>query len=135
MRAGDGQPFNPIDFANYQINYYRHELLHIKQDPSEAEARLKGIARLVDDLKNAGWTVSAIRLPVGRRMQTVESDIPDAIAPERAFATIGIPFTDLNDRLDSYPTQDESHLSPEAAISIAPLLARLIGAKGEAASR
>jgi hypothetical protein len=115
-----------FDAASFQLDYYRKEYAGLAASLSTATQRLLMISDLVRRLEAAGWNVEMIRLPIGARMQQVERNIPEELSPERAASILHVRFIDLNpSNMGRFPTQDESHLTPQAAIAIAPLLADL----------
>ena len=71
------------------------------------------------------WQIVMIRLPVGTQMREVEDKLPEALKPARLAAELHLPFIDYNQdaRTRDFKTLDESHLTPDSARKIAPILA------------
>lgn len=107
------------DPARHQLDYYRTIIAGLKTE--NAARRLLEIKTLVDRIRQRGWTVSMIALPTGERMREVESAIPHDLGAASVARYLGLSLADFSAD-PRFPTQDESHLSPQGAIAIAPLL-------------
>jgi hypothetical protein len=115
----------PVDFRQLQIDYYKEIVEGIWSNTKRREERLSQFADVVRLARKIGWKVVMIRLPVGAEMRKIEATLP----PETTFSALAKAYSltaiDYNDdpRTLHIESTDQSHLSPDGAIAIAPVIA------------
>jgi hypothetical protein len=114
-----------VDPASFQLDYYRSIVPHMKVEMSSSLLRKAEIYSLVRQAHSMGWMVALVRLPVGAMMREVEAALPLELQPEILATEMGIPYVDYGATPDGQrlATQDESHLTPDSARTMAVILA------------
>ena len=119
--CGGGRPF---DKSLAQLDTYR-SIFSSRQFTSSAELRKRALIGKIRQLQADGWRVVMLRLPLGPRMRQVDESIAADLQGAVIAAELGVPFIDYvsDPRAAEVRTQDESHLTPDSALRLAPILA------------
>lgn len=120
--CNDGLPF---DKAQKQLDYYR-SILTSREFKGPATAQRKAtLFKKIRQLQADGWRIVMVRLPIGPRMRQIDESIATDLQGSAVAAELGVPFVDYLSSLAAADilTQDESHLTPDSARRIAPILA------------
>jgi len=116
----------PVDAPMFQLQYFAQFVKDVRHDASGAHQRRREFIDVIDRARRSSWSVVLVRFPIGARMRGVEAELPAELQPSALASALGVPFIDYNtdQRTLNLPTVDESHLSPDGARALAPLLAQ-----------
>ena len=120
--CNDGLPF---DKAKKQLDYYRSILTSGEfKGPATAQRKVS-LLKKIRQLQADGWRVVIVRLPLGPRMRQIDESIATNLRGAIVADELGVPFIDYptSPAAADFITQDESHLTPDSARRIAPILA------------
>jgi len=115
----------PVDAAAYELAFFDRFVSGVRSNPTTAVRRRDVLAAAVRRAITRGWRVVLVRFPVGARMRQLEAQLPADLLPDAFAHDLDLQFTDYNRdrRTAELQTQDESHLTPDAARALAPILA------------
>jgi hypothetical protein len=113
-----------FDRSQSQLDTYR-SVFSSQEFKSSAALRKATILKKIRQLQADGWRVVMVRLPLGPRMRQIDESIAADLQGPAVAAQLGVPFIDyLSDpNAADIRTQDESHLTPDSARRLVPILA------------
>jgi len=120
----------PVNENQEQLSHYARVVLDVLNNGNQARPRMLK-AELISTIRRArsrGWHVAMIRLPVGKEMQKLESQL----RPEFSFSSmaeeLGVPSIDFNELEDTrnVDSLDQSHMTPESTRFLSAVLARFL---------
>jgi hypothetical protein len=116
----------PVDNPATQLLYFTQFIAAAQSDPSAPRRRRDEFTSMIHEALGAGWTVVLVRFPIGPRMRDLENMLPADLRPDAVALAGGVPLLDYtaDARTAWFSTLDESHLTPDAARALAPILAR-----------
>jgi hypothetical protein len=134
LRHRDGRP---VDGSEYQLQAYEEVLDWLVENPEAVRARRRAIVDTLRWAGERGWDVSIARLPVGERMRAIEERLPGEYGPEAVALDAGVRFHDydVDPRTAGLPSQDESHLTPDAARQFSRVLGADLGLQASRTGR
>lgn len=120
LAESDGKSIDP---AAYELENYRETY---RQAPVDIEGQIARLDRITREFRASGWQVVMFRLPLGSQMLALEAGQDERLEPVPLSKELKIPFLDYaaDPRTSGLKTQDQSHLTPESARMIAPILAQ-----------
>ena len=115
-----------LDPAAFQLEYFQQFVREVRQNLTDTRKRKAEFLDVLHRARANGWTVVLVRFPIGARMRHVEADLPSDLQPAAVAADLEVPLLDYNTdpRTSGFATLDESHLTPDSARALAPILAR-----------